>query len=148
MRAVIQRVGGCTVTVGDTVTGAIDGGLLVYLGVGREDGEPEINYLAEKIANLRIFEDENGKMNLSALDTDAGFLVVSQFTLYADVRKGRRPSYDAAAPPDTARERYEQFCDRLREVSGRPVATGEFQAKMTVAYTNLGPVTIIVDTDR
>ncbi len=148
MRAVVQRVADCSVRVDDRETGRISSGLLVYLGIADGDGDAEIDYVANKVAFLRIFEDSDGKMNLSTVDAGGDFLVVSQFTLYGDVRKGRRPSYDRAARPSEARSIYEKFVVRLRDLSGRRVETGEFQAKMEVGYTNMGPVTILIDTEQ
>ncbi|HEY8391553.1 MAG TPA: D-aminoacyl-tRNA deacylase [Capillibacterium sp.] len=147
MRALIQRVSSARVRVGAEITGEIGPGLLVFLGVGRNDGRAELEQLAEKIVHLRIFEDEEGKMNRSVLETGGGILVVSQFTLYADCRKGRRPNFLAAAPPETGRELYEQFVDTLRK-KGMEVATGRFGAHMAVELTNDGPVTIMLDTDE
>ena len=147
MRAVVQRVRACAVTVEGRQTGAIDQGLLVYLGVGRADEEKEARYIADKILGLRIFPDGAGKMNRSVGDVSGGLLVVSQFTLYGDARDGRRPSYTAAAEPQKARALYERCVELLRE-SGLTVATGEFQAAMEVSYTNLGPITILLDSEK
>ena len=147
MRAVVQRVRTARVTVDTTETGSVDAGLLVFLGVGQDDSEADAKYLADKIAGLRIFEDEAGKMSRSVADIGGGVLVVSQFTLYGDVRRGRRPSFDAAAPPDEANRLYEVFCDLLRR-SGMEVATGVFQAMMDVELVNQGPVTILVDSKK
>jgi D-tyrosyl-tRNA(Tyr) deacylase len=147
VRAVVQRVRSCTVTVEGRRTGSIDAGLLVYLGVGRNDTEKDVKAICEKIANLRIFTDDQGKMNRSVLDTGGAVLVVSQFTLFGDAREGRRPSYTEAAPPEQARALYERSLLLLAEV-GLTVAHGEFQASMEVAYTNLGPVTILLDTEK
>jgi D-tyrosyl-tRNA(Tyr) deacylase len=144
MRAVVQRVSRCKVTVDGRVVGEIGPGLLVLLGVGKADTEAAADYLAEKIAGLRIFEDAAGKMNLSALDTRGEVLVVSQFTLYGDVRRGKRPSFDAAARPEEARKLYEYFVQKIR-ATGLRCETGEFQAMMQVELVNDGPVTIIVD---
>jgi D-tyrosyl-tRNA(Tyr) deacylase len=146
MRAVLQRVSEARVTVAGEVVGAIGPGLLVFLGVGKGDGQAELDLLPEKIATLRIFEDEAGKMNRSVLDTTKQVLVVSQFTLYADTRKGRRPSFTDAMPPEEAKALYLRFCDRCREL-GLQVATGVFAADMKVALLNDGPVTIVLDTD-
>ncbi|MBE7544770.1 MAG: D-aminoacyl-tRNA deacylase [Bryobacteraceae bacterium] len=145
MRAVVQRVSEANVTVDGRVTGAIGPGLVVLLGVGREDGEAQAVWLIDKILGLRIFEDEAGKMNLSLLETGGALLVVSQFTLYGDTRKGRRPSFDAAAPPQDARRLYEFFVDTARR-RGVQVETGEFQAMMRVSLVNEGPVTLICET--
>ena len=144
MRAVIQRVTGARVTVGGQVAGAIEKGLLVFLGVGSADEERDAFYLAEKIPSLRIFEDEAGKLNLSLSDLNGEVLVVSQFTLYGDCRHGRRPSFSCAAPPEKAQQLYELFISRLRE-KGIRVATGVFQAHMQVELTNDGPVTLFLD---
>jgi D-aminoacyl-tRNA deacylase len=144
MRAVLQRVSHAEVTVGDEVTGKIDAGLLVLLGIAKTDTEAAADYLAEKIIGLRIFEDAAGKMNLSLADVGGAMLVVSQFTLYADTRKGKRPSFDAAAPPADANRLYEYFVERVR-ASGVRCETGRFQAMMKVELVNDGPVTVIVD---
>ena len=145
MRAVLQRVTRGRVTVGERVTGEIGHGYVILLGVGANDGEAEIELLTQKIAHLRVFADADGKFNLSALDVGAELLVVSQFTLYADVRKGRRPSFTDAARPELAVPLYEAFVARLREL-GFKVETGEFQAMMDVELCNSGPVTIWLDT--
>ncbi len=145
MKAVVQRVSDATVTVGGRVCGAVGKGLLVYLGVGRDDGPADIAWLAEKISFLRIFEDAEGKMNLSVRDVSGGVLVVSQFTLYADAKKGRRPSYSGAAEPAAANALYEDFKKEILK-HAPTVSSGEFGASMDVRYTNNGPVTIILDT--
>jgi D-aminoacyl-tRNA deacylase len=147
MRAVIQRVSRAKVTVEGSPTGEIGLGLLVLLGVAREDTENDVNYLAEKIAGMRIFEDENGKMNRSVVDVGGSVLVVSQFTLYGDVRRGKRPSFDAAAPPEHARQLYEKFVERIRAI-GLRCETGRFQAMMQVELVNEGPVTILLDSGK
>ncbi|MEP6847323.1 MAG: D-aminoacyl-tRNA deacylase [Acidobacteriota bacterium] len=147
MRAVVQRVSRAKVTVGDEVTGEISSGLLVLLGVGSNDSEKDAGYLLEKILNLRIFEDPDGKMNLSLLDCEGGLLVVSQFTLYGDTRRGRRPSFINAAPPDDANRLYEHFVGLSRNQVGH-VATGRFQAMMDVELVNTGPVTIVLDSEK
>jgi D-tyrosyl-tRNA(Tyr) deacylase len=147
MRAVIQRVSRAQVTVDDEVTGAIGLGLLVLLGVSIADAESDADYLAEKIAGLRIFEDPEGKMNLSVADVHGAILAVSQFTLYGDVRKGRRPSFDGAARPEQAKKLYEYFVERIR-TAGLPCETGRFQAEMKVELVNDGPVTILLDSTR
>jgi D-aminoacyl-tRNA deacylase len=147
MRAVVQSVRNCSVRVDDRLTGATERGLLVYLGVGRNDTDRDARFLCDKVLNLRIFPDEAGKMNLSVLDTRGGIMVVSQFTLYGDAREGRRPSYTEAADPLKARAEYEQAL-RFFMQSGLEVASGEFQAKMEVSYTNIGPVTILVDSEK
>jgi D-tyrosyl-tRNA(Tyr) deacylase len=147
MRAVIQRVSQAKVTVNSAVAGEISHGLMILLGVGREDTPAVAAALAEKAANLRIFEDKNGKMNLSLLDVKGATLVVSQFTLYGDARGGRRPSFIAAAPPEQAKALYESFCEALRNL-GVTVATGIFQAMMSVELVNEGPVTILLDSEK
>ena len=147
MRAVVQRVADARVTVNGRVCGHIDEGLLVYLGVAAEDDEQDLRYTADKVINLRIFPDSNGKMNLSVRDTGGGVLVVSQFTLYGDARQGRRPSYTAAAEPDKARLFYESFAELVRG-HGLQVETGQFAARMEVRYTNVGPVTILLDSTK
>ncbi|MGO9410314.1 MAG: D-aminoacyl-tRNA deacylase [Spirochaetia bacterium] len=147
MRAVVQRVKDAAVTVGAREVGRINAGLLVYLGIGRNDTDRDLRILSEKVANLRIFPDENGKMNLSITDVRGEILVVSQFTLFGDAREGRRPSYTEAAPPDLARALYEKAVEVLRMMGFR-VATGEFQASMEVSYTNLGPITILLDSEK
>jgi len=147
MRAVVQRVSRAKVTVGDWVSGEIGMGLLVLLGVGQEDTEADVHYLGEKIAGLRIFEDEDGKMNRSVVDVGGSVLAVSQFTLYGDVRKGKRPSFDAAAPPDSARRLYELFVQRMQSL-GLRCETGRFQEMMRVELVNEGPVTILLDSTK
>jgi D-tyrosyl-tRNA(Tyr) deacylase len=147
MRAVVQRVSRAKVSVDGRIAGEIDTGLMILLGVGREDTSTTAVSMAEKVANLRIFEDEQGKMNKSLLDVKGGALVVSQFTLYGDARGQRRPSFMAAAPPDRAVELYEEFNGALREL-GVTVATGVFQAMMSVELVNEGPVTILLDSDK
>jgi D-aminoacyl-tRNA deacylase len=147
MRAVIQRVSRARVTVNGETTGEIGRGLLVLLGVGREDTESDAIYLAEKISGLRIFEDEHGKMNRSLLDVGGSILAVSQFTLYGDVRRGKRPSFDAAAPPEKARQLYEFFLEQLR-AAGLRCETGKFQEMMRVELVNEGPVTILLDSAK
>jgi D-tyrosyl-tRNA(Tyr) deacylase len=146
MRAVVQRVNSASVTVDGRVTGAIGRGLLILLGVARDDGPEECRWLANKVAGLRIFPDGEGKMNLSLLDEGLGALVVSQFTLYGNVRKGRRPSFVKAALPEVAESLYERFCDELAAAGVIPVERGVFQAMMDVALVNAGPVTLVVDT--
>ena len=147
MRAVVQRVSRAKVTVGGVVSGEIGAGLMILLGVGREDTAEVAAALAEKTANLRIFEDENEKMNRSLLDVKGSALVVSQFTLYGDARGGRRPSFISAAPPELAKALYEEFCEALRKL-GVNVGTGIFQAMMSVELVNEGPVTILLDSDK
>ncbi|NWF54540.1 MAG: D-tyrosyl-tRNA(Tyr) deacylase [Syntrophaceae bacterium] len=147
MRAVIQRVSRARVRVNGHVTGETGPGVLVLLGVGQGDTPKEADYLLEKIINLRIFEDPEGKMNLSLLDAGGDLMVISQFTLYADCRKGRRPSFTDAAPPGEAQKLYEYFVDAARQ-KGMKVATGVFQAVMEVELVNSGPVTILLDSSR
>jgi D-aminoacyl-tRNA deacylase len=147
MRAVVQRVGRATVKVGDEITGEIGKGLLVLLGVGQEDSEGDADYLAEKVAGLRIFEDEAGKMNLSVGEIGGAVLAVSQFTLFGDVRRGKRPSFDAAARPERARELYESFVQQVR-ARGFRCETGRFQEMMDVELVNTGPVTILLDSKK
>ena len=147
MRAVLQRVSRAKVTVDGEITGSIDQGLLVLLGVGAGDGEADAEYLVDKIVNLRIFSDEDGKMNRSVIDVSGSLLVVSQFTLFADTRKGRRPSYIGAASPEDANRLYEFFVESARHHVAR-VETGRFQAMMDVELVNDGPVTIILDTSQ
>jgi D-aminoacyl-tRNA deacylase len=147
MRAVIQRVSRARVTVEGRATGEIGAGLMVLLGVGREDIPAVASSMAEKIANLRIFEDAQGKMNRSLLDVNGAALVVSQFTLYGDARGQRRPSFISAAPPELASKLYEDFNAALRAL-GVSVATGIFQAMMSVELVNEGPVTILLDSDK
>ena len=147
MRMVVQRVSEARVEVEGKVTGSIGKGMLVLLAVAREDTERDAEFLAEKTAGLRIFPDEEGKMNRSVLEAGGGVLVVSQFTLYGDVRKGRRPSFDEAAPPDLARRLYEYYVEALRG-KGVSVETGVFQAMMKVYLVNDGPVTILCDSPR
>ena len=147
MRAVVQRVRESSVEIEGEVISQIGSGLLVLLGVAREDQGTDAEYLAAKISNLRIFEDENGKMNRSLLDTGGGMLVVSQFTLLGDCRKGRRPSFVSAAGPEKANELYEYFVQEVRQL-GIPIATGRFRAMMAVALINEGPVTLIVESRK
>jgi D-tyrosyl-tRNA(Tyr) deacylase len=147
MRAVVQRVSRAKVTVGEWTTGEIGLGVLVLLGVAHEDTEADANYLADKIAGLRIFEDEDGKMNRSVLEVGGSVLAVSQFTLYGDVRRGKRPSFDAAATPDSARRLYEFFVARIQAL-GLRCETGRFQELMRVELVNEGPVTILVDSGK
>ena len=144
MRVVIQRVTEARVTVADKVVGQIGPGLCVFLGIGTSDDEATAAYLADKIIHLRIFEDEQGKMNRSVTDVRGEILVVSQFTLYGDSRKGNRPSFTGAASSAAAQRLYDYFIDRLRE-SGLQISNGQFQAKMAVSLTNDGPVTLIVE---
>lgn len=147
MRAVVQRVHRASVTVGEEVVGRIEKGLLVYLGVGRNDTEKDVDWMCEKIANLRVFEDENGKMNLSLLQVNGELLVISQFTLYGDCRRGRRPSFDEAAPPEMGEKFYELFIEKMRG-QVRKVEKGIFGAHMEIESINDGPVTILIDSER
>lgn len=147
MRAVVQRVTGARVTVGDRTTGEIGPGLLVLVGVEQGDGPADVQYIAGKVRDLRIFEDEQGKMNRSVLDAGGSVLVVSQFTLSGDARNGRRPSFASAAPPEIARALYEDVVREL-SASGIRVSTGEFRAMMRVALVNDGPVTLLLDSRK
>ncbi len=147
MRAVVQRVSRAEVRVEGREPAAIGRGLCVLLGVAREDGDPDARLLADKVAQLRIFEDANGKMNLAVGEVGGGVLVVSQFTLLGDARKGNRPSFTDAAAPEAANALYERFCALLRE-RGLPVATGVFRAHMDVELVNDGPVTVLLDSKR
>ena len=145
MRAVIQRVTEASVTVDGEQVGAIGAGLLVLLGIAPGDGPRQVSWLATKTAGLRIFRDESGRMNLSALDLGLGILVVSQFTLYGDCRKGKRPNFLSAAPPEVAEPLYESFCEALKGEGVVEVERGRFGAMMDVALLNDGPVTLIID---
>ncbi len=147
MRAVVQRVSRAKVTIDGKITGEINRGLLVLLGVGAEDTRANADYLAGKVIGLRIFEDAGGKMNLSVADVEGAVLAVSQFTLYGDVRRGKRPSFDAAAPPQPARELYEYFVEKIRS-AGLRCETGRFQEMMQVELVNEGPVTILLDSAK
>jgi D-tyrosyl-tRNA(Tyr) deacylase len=148
MRAVVQRVSSARVRVGERTAGEIGRGLLVFVGIGREDTAADAKYLAAKLRDIRVFASDDGKpMDRSVADIGGGVLVVSQFTLYGDVRKGRRPAFDEAAPPAAARALYEELVAELRALS-LPVATGEFQAMMQVELINEGPVTILLDSAR
>lgn len=147
MRAVVQRVSSCKVTVDGRITGEISKGLLVLLGVTHEDTSKDVDYMIDKILNLRIFEDENEKMNLSLKDVSGELLVVSQFTLYGDCRKGKRPSFSNAARPDVAIPLYEEFIKKAKD-QDVVVGTGEFGAHMMVDLTNDGPVTILLESNK
>ncbi len=147
MRAVVQRVSRARVTVGDDAVGEIGRGLLALLAIARDDTEADADYLAEKVAGLRIFEDGAGKMNQSVGEAGGSVLVVSQFTLYGDVRRGKRPSFDAAAQPEKARTLYEYFVERIR-AAGLRCETGRFQEMMQVELVNDGPVTILLDSSK
>lgn len=145
MRALVQRVTEASVSVDGEVLGQTGPGLVVLVGIARADGDPHIEYIVSKTVNLRIFEDDEGRFNLSALDVGADLLIISQFTLYADTRRGRRPGFTEAAPPDTASDLFETTLARFKE-SGLRVETGRFQAHMHVEIHNDGPVTIMLDT--
>ena len=147
MRAIVQRVSRCRVTVEGNIAGEIGAGLLVLLGVSKTDNEAAADYLVEKIIGLRIFEDGEGKMNLSVQDSGGAVLVVSQFTLYGDARRGKRPSFDAAARPEEAKRLYEYFVGKVR-AAGLRCQTGQFQAMMDVELVNSGPVTILLDSEK
>ena len=147
MRAVVQRVSRASVAVEGKITGEIGRGFLVLLGVAKNDTAADADYLAEKISGLRIFEDSGGKMNLALADVNGAVLAVSQFTLHGDVRRGKRPSFDSAAPPDQARKLYEYFVERMRAL-GLRCETGVFQAMMQVELVNDGPVTILLDSEK
>ncbi len=147
MRAVIQRVAHAQVSVDGQVVGSVGVGYLILLGVGEGDVEADADYLAEKVAHLRIFEDAAGKMNLSVLEVGGGALVISQFTLYGDARRGRRPSFSDAAAPEIAERLYAYFCERLATY-GLTISRGVFQAHMSVSLTNEGPVTLLLDSKK
>jgi D-aminoacyl-tRNA deacylase len=147
MRAIVQRVSRCRVTVVGNVVGEIGAGLLVLLGISKADNETAADYLVEKVIGLRIFEDAEEKMNLSIQDSGGAVLVVSQFTLYGDVRRGKRPSFDAAARPEEAKRLYEYFVGKVR-AAGLRCETGQFQAMMEVELVNSGPVTILLDSEK
>jgi len=147
MRAVVQRVSRASVKVDGKLTGEIAQGLLVLLGVAQEDSEADADYLADKVVGLRIFEDDTGKMNLGVADVGGAVLAVSQFTLFGDVRRGKRPSFDAAARPERAKALYECFVERIR-ASGLRCETGRFQEMMDVELVNSGPVTILLDSKK
>lgn len=147
MRAVVQRVSRAKVTVGDEVTGEIQTGFLVLLGVADGDTEVDVDYLAQKVIGLRVFEDDDDRMNLGLLEVGGAMLVVSQFTLLGDCRKGRRPSFIAAARPEIADQLYQKFVAKVRE-QGVPVATGRFQTEMSVELVNEGPVTLLLESRK
>ena len=148
MRLVIQRVTHASVTIEGALKSKIDGGLLILVGIEDADTDADINWLAQKVVNLRIFDDENGVMNRSVIDTDGEILIVSQFTLHAMTAKGNRPSYIRASKPDFAIPMYEKFCAKVTELLGKQVGTGEFGADMKVELLNDGPVTILIDSQR
>ncbi len=147
MRAVLQRVKRASVTVDDHITGQIEHGLLVFLGVGKEDGQSDIDFLSDKITNLRIFPDTDGKMNLSLKEIGGGVLLISQFTLFGECRKGRRPDFTAAGDPQTAKSLYEQMIEAMK-AKGIPVETGVFAAHMDIDSINDGPVTLLLDSKK
>jgi len=147
MRAVVQRVHQASVEVEGLTVGEIGPGLAVFIGVGREDNQDDADYMVSKIAGLRIFEDEAGLMNLSVQESGGSVLSISQFTLYGDCRKGRRPGFSSAAPPEEAEKLYDYFCERL-SLEGLSVATGRFQAEMRILVDNDGPVTMLLDSKR
>ncbi len=148
MRAVVQRVKSASVRVGDKVVGQIGKGILLLLGIGKDDSDKDLKWVADKVVNLRIFEDDDGKMNLSLLDIKGDLLVVSQFTLYGDARKGRRPSFTDAASPDKGEDMYKKFVDYIKSRYNLRTKTGEFGAKMDVHLVNWGPVTILIDSKK
>lgn len=145
MRAVIQRVSRAQVAVNDSVLGRIDGGLLIFLGVGREDGEADVEWLVSRVIKLRVFERELGRMDTSLLDIGGEAMVISQFTLFGSLKKGNRPSFNRAALPERAVPLYESFVSKLSEALGRPVPTGEFGEHMAIEAHNDGPVTLVLD---
>jgi len=147
MRAVIQRVRRASVTIDGTVHGEIDRGMVVLLGIHGNDTLTDLQWLAEKIVNLRIFDDPQGKMNLSLADIDGAMLIISQFTLYGDCRKGRRPGFSSAAPPETAEPLYRRFIEEIQKKQVK-IATGIFQAAMDVELVNEGPVTLLLDSEK
>ncbi|WOO41249.1 D-aminoacyl-tRNA deacylase [Rubellicoccus peritrichatus] len=148
MRAVVQRVSKASVSVEDKVKGEIGPGLLLFLGISQDDTGDEIEWLAQKVASLRVFEDEDGKMNRSVMDIDGGVLVISQFTLYGHLKKGTRPSFNRAGPPEKAIPLYERFIGTLSAKLGKFVPSGEFGAMMVIDAVNHGPVTLIIDTTQ
>ena len=146
MRAVIQRVRRASVTIGNVLKSEIDAGLLVFVGIEEEDGNDDVEWLANKIVQLRIFNDQSGVMNLPVVESGGSIMVISQFTLHAKTKKGNRPSYIKAARPEKSIPLYNHFVRRISELSGKDIATGEFGAMMDIALVNDGPVTIIIDT--
>lgn len=147
MRAVVQRVKRASCSVNEQIVGKIDKGILLFLGIGGEDEDKDLKYLVDKVLGLRIFSDEEGKMNLSLEDIDGEILIISQFTLYGDVRKGKRPSFTKSAPPDMGERYYEQFIEEVR-ARGIKAETGEFGADMDIELINDGPVTILLDSKK
>ena len=147
MRAVVQRVSRASVTVDGTISGSIGRGLLVFLGVGKEDTQKDIDFIADKVVNLRIFEYDKGKMNFSIRDIDGGILLISQFTLYGNCRKGRRPDFTTAGPPEMAKQLYERTIDAIKD-KGVPVETGVFAAHMDIDSVNDGPVTLVLESQQ
>lgn len=148
MRAVIQRVQSSSVTVDGEVIAEIGRGFNLLLGIKEDDTEKDMDYIIQKAVNLRVFEDEEGKMNLSLLDVGGELLVVSQFTLYGDCRKGRRPSFSRSGPVDAAKQKYEQFIEKIKQQPVSRIETGEFQADMQVNIVNDGPVTLLLDSEK
>jgi D-tyrosyl-tRNA(Tyr) deacylase len=148
MRVVLQRVSSAAVTVASRVTGKIDRGLLIFVGIGSAATPEDGDWLARKIARLRVFPDDDGQMNQSVVDIGGGLLLISQFTLFASTQKGTRPSFNGAARPELARPLYEHFTTQLAQALGRPIATGEFGAMMQVSLVNDGPVTLIIDSKQ
>ena len=148
MRAVLQRVTNASVTVDGEVIGQIEKGIMVLFGMLGTDDEKTMEYMLDKVVNLRIFEDEQGKMNLSLLDIEGELLIVPNFTLYGDARKGRRPGYSGGASPEVAAGLFEKLCEKAKEMPIRKVATGQFQADMQVALVNDGPVTLLLDSEK
>jgi D-tyrosyl-tRNA(Tyr) deacylase len=147
MRAVIQRVGRASVSIGGDVVGRIDAGLLVYLGVGRGDADADADYIAQKVRHLRVFQDENGRMNRDVVEAGGAVLVISNFTLYGDARKGRRPDYTSAADPERAADLYDKACQSIRGLGVR-VETGRFRETMHVEAVNDGPINVLLDSKR
>lgn len=147
MRIVLQRVKSASVSINGEISGTISGGMVVFLGISKTDTTKDLHWMVEKVINLRIFDDQNGKMNMSLADISGEMLIISQFTLYGDCRKGRRPGFSAAAPPELAQPLYEEF---VKEVKNRQikVASGTFQAEMEIQLVNQGPVTLLLDSEK